>query len=1094
MMRKYRFLLKVLLAFACIDLMGCGKDAPAQNVSVELSDDTALDAFIVEKAEALAEEGPFEAGDIYVDSILYGNFSQLEETEMLAFCKFKNNVHVAGFDRTLAIVFASDTMEVIAYKNFGADEVALRPLPTEKESKILFLGRTTYQDITTQYIGLYDIQDNEWVEIPLDGVVLQEDELCYITDDNRLIVETQWDEQTIYVWDEQTAQFILGTSKAEAPSKEDVLSMRQKVLDGMTEDEIERLKENIKVANQTMERAYLFDDLFGKLSNPSNLYWNYVDQKGEIQIGWALENITDYDASSGLTYEEYAQKYGEPIMAYNRFDADNFIALMEDMRDSLKTEFLRDDFDCLIQNMQAAKETHDVKYMEEIYYILHDMDYFLLRYGIEDVGKYVDDASTVSKYYGVLKVYEDTEKELSGEELWAKYGQEIMERFMTVDLSDTEPLVNTSGEFTTVGILGEIPEYGITMYGYNDEEYSGRGVAIQIGDDVNYFDWEYLFTRCEFPEMYWNDEKKQLQVALNLYSGTGIRAQQLHLLQQYETGTLSDYVFDLQDYSSMIENRLYFDYSYDAEQQILTIYDKNDNSQLVQADVSWLGGSKVESVVAGDVSKFRLGDQIWLEFVPGYRVEGRGAPQYDEMPTLEVQVKQNSLEEGNFDLGEMKRKPDEELLSNPKYMEALQNLEENGVLPDGKFAYAVNNFKDVMLNSNHVALEDVDMDGLEELIISIGGTCAADMVLYVYQYQEDTDGFRRELATLPSMQFYSKFYSNGNVITYASHNNGYSGIDVDFWPYYLYCYDSDADEYRQEVSVYAWERLYQPEIYGGKAFPDNIDKDENGLVYLLYEEEEGEPEILDDTEYAKWYQKQVGDTEQIDITMWEIQEVLKYLNCETDRPANGMIAIQDVDWNAFEAVMNAEEYEALQTYMPLLKGDEKFVWQTEENANAEREPQAVTMDEFRYILNNEMFDTGYEPDELWINFVAVSDLDQDGTKELILELHNIGGRYLILHNEDGTFYGTDRVIRGFLDLQTNGSFIAAGGAAYNYYHQLQFRDGKFEEIELGNLCWDDETEGMVFYIGEEKVDFDTFSEWQNNISSGNVVYYEVKNK
>ena len=42
----------------------------------------------------------------------------------------------------------------------------------------------------------------------------------------------------------------------------------------------------------------------------------------------------------------------------------------------------------------------------EIYKILHDLDYFLLRYGIEDVGKYTKDGSVVAKYYGVLMVYE----------------------------------------------------------------------------------------------------------------------------------------------------------------------------------------------------------------------------------------------------------------------------------------------------------------------------------------------------------------------------------------------------------------------------------------------------------------------------------------------------------------------------------------------------------------------------------------------------------------------------------------------------------------------------------------------------------------
>ncbi len=169
------------------------------------------------------------------------------------------------------------------------------------------------------------------------------------------------------------------------PTKEEVLSMREKVLEGMSSEEIARLMENIKVANQTMEHAYFYENLFGKLEDPQHLYWNYIDQKGDIQIGW--------------------EEDGTPLMTYNRFHADNFIILMAEMRDSLKCDLLVKDFNNLIQYTQLAKDTHRVEYVERVYCILHDMDYFLLRYGIEDVGKYLEDLSTVEKYYGALEIY-----------------------------------------------------------------------------------------------------------------------------------------------------------------------------------------------------------------------------------------------------------------------------------------------------------------------------------------------------------------------------------------------------------------------------------------------------------------------------------------------------------------------------------------------------------------------------------------------------------------------------------------------------------------------------------------------------------------
>ncbi len=174
------------------------------------------------------------------------------------------------------------------------------------------------------------------------------------------------------------------TSEITTPSKEEVFNMRETVLEGMSDEEIERLTENIKIANLRMESAYLNDHIFDKLSDKDSLYWNYFDQKGDIQVG---------------------EKNGTPIMIYNRFDAANFINLIQDMQKSVHNEMLAADLQQLIDLTSMAAETHEMEYANKIYKILHDLDYFLLRYGIEDVGKYTKDGGVVSKYYGVLIVY-----------------------------------------------------------------------------------------------------------------------------------------------------------------------------------------------------------------------------------------------------------------------------------------------------------------------------------------------------------------------------------------------------------------------------------------------------------------------------------------------------------------------------------------------------------------------------------------------------------------------------------------------------------------------------------------------------------------
>ena len=55
------------------------------------------------------------------------------------------------------------------------------------------------------------------------------------------------------------------TAEVHIPTKEEVFVMREQALEGMSEEEIERLTENIKVANQRMESAYLNDNIFEKL-------------------------------------------------------------------------------------------------------------------------------------------------------------------------------------------------------------------------------------------------------------------------------------------------------------------------------------------------------------------------------------------------------------------------------------------------------------------------------------------------------------------------------------------------------------------------------------------------------------------------------------------------------------------------------------------------------------------------------------------------------------------------------------------------------------------------------------------------------------
>lgn len=195
------------------------------------------------------------------------------------------------------------------------------------------------------------------------------------------------------------------------PSEDEVLSAREAALEGMTQEQIDRLTENIKVANSAMESAYFYRDIFGKLADKDSYYWNYFDAKGYIQIGWEYQEGTYSDIKNimeteNLTSKEFIEKYCVPLMEYNRFDADNFIELIEDMMKDVVNEDLQSDLQSLIDETRLAAETHEMEHANNIFKILHDMDYFLLRYGLDDVGKYTMDDSFIGIYYGTLSVYE----------------------------------------------------------------------------------------------------------------------------------------------------------------------------------------------------------------------------------------------------------------------------------------------------------------------------------------------------------------------------------------------------------------------------------------------------------------------------------------------------------------------------------------------------------------------------------------------------------------------------------------------------------------------------------------------------------------
>ncbi len=190
------------------------------------------------------------------------------------------------------------------------------------------------------------------------------------------------------------------------PHKDEVLAKREEVLEGMTEEEISRMKSFIKDGNLKLEKLILWDNIFVELSDPENLRWDLLSKSGEVQTGWAYDQETmKLKQTTELSEDEFNEQYGEKVITYNYNTAADYIQVMEELKESTSSEALKKDFEAMQENLKNAESTHDVNYIEELYKFYHDMDYYLLRYGLEDVAIYVEDISTISKYYGVLNVY-----------------------------------------------------------------------------------------------------------------------------------------------------------------------------------------------------------------------------------------------------------------------------------------------------------------------------------------------------------------------------------------------------------------------------------------------------------------------------------------------------------------------------------------------------------------------------------------------------------------------------------------------------------------------------------------------------------------
>ena len=91
---------------------------------------------------------------------------------------------------------------------------------------------------------------------------------------------------------------------------------------------------------------------------------------------------------------------------------------------------------------------------------------------------------------------------------------------------------------------------------------------------------------------------------------------------------------------------------------------------------------------------------------------------------------------------------------------------------------------------------------------------------------------------------------------------------------------------------------------------------------------------------------------------------------------------------------------------------------------------------------------------------------------------------MILHCENGEFYGWVIMYRGFEGLQTNGVYVSSGGAGSNCWKRIRFDDGSWMEEVLLEEDWGE------YWVGGEAVDADAFWPQVDFYETEDVTRYE----
>lgn len=279
--------------------------------------------------------------------------------------------------------------------------------------------------------------------------------------------------------------------------------------------------------------------------------------------------------------------------------------------------------------------------------------------------------------------------------------------------------------------------------------------------------------------------------------------------------------------------------------------------------VNLLAGTE-DGITRDDLKKladeidFNLLKQVIVPELRGDSVIGSDNAVITDSPERETPEEQSSIPAESTD-GEHSLEPGR--LS--AYRRVLENIYYHQTFPDkGDLGYDGSN-----ITLNKFAVLDIDGDGNEELLVIYTTTYMAGMVQLIYDYDEKSDSVREEFIEFPSVTF----YENGVIVADRSHNHGLAGDS--FWPYTLYQYHPETDDYVQVAMVDAWDKSFAETGYQGQSFPGEVDENGDGVVYYIMPGTEYQLDTpVDLGDYESWRASLLGNAEKVTVSYQNLTE------------------------------------------------------------------------------------------------------------------------------------------------------------------------------------------------------------------------------